>query len=366
LAGNGLEDAVVFLRGETDNLLAVFLQGDGEFIALPPVAENAESVHSVMFSDLNGDGKQEIIVGWQIQGLRSLSVYTLDTEGLAEIYRCFFSAFTVYDIEEAGTPALLVARMDAAEQVVEMVTDHGGELLPAGTAYLSAGAEAVQRIRTGPLLDGKPGLLIASRFPLDDQTTGEVTDVLTFRDGNLVNISADMETGVSSVFVRHREFPAADIGNDGVLKLPRLTALPRHPDDSESGDSFYEIRWIAYESGGISVETARTYHSVNNNWYILIPEHWPERYTVRRELVSAAQFVTIFSRFPEGGEPADFLRIYALPQSAAARPPVRDRTVLAEQDNLLITAEIIPEQFSLTEQELKAIFYLNPADWGIP
>jgi hypothetical protein len=371
LTGGGREDAVVFLRGETENLLAVFLQGDGEFTPLPPVSENAESVHSVVFADLDGDGGQEIVVGWQAGPLSFVSVYALDESGLIEIFSRRFSGYTVYDIEDTGVPALLLIQADPAEQVVEMVSFRDGELVITDQAYLSRGAETVLRIRTGPLLDGRPGLFVASRFPFEEQTWGEVTDVLTFRDGGLVNISANMETGISDALVRqvsHPALAAADIDNDGVLDLPRMVELERHPEDESGSDPFYEIRWTAYESGGLFTETARTYQSFIHNWYILLPEQWPEKYTVRREILSAAQSVTIFSNISEGPEPIDFLKIYYLTQSASARPPVRNRTVLVEQDNLLVTAEIIPmrddlEHYNISEQELKTLFNMVPADW---
>ena len=362
LTGDGREEAIVFLRGESENLLTVFLPGDGEFTALPPVVENAESVHSVVFCDLSGDGKQEIAVGWQAGALRMLSVYALESGGLTELFTRRFSAYIVYDIEEEGTPALLIVQVDSAEQVVEMVSAANGELAVTGTAHLSRGAEAVKRIRAGPLLDRRPGLLVTSQY---QTSAGEITDVLTFRDGGLVNISANMETGVSDGLVRQREIFATDVNGDGVLNLPHPVELPGYPGDEEV---FYEIRWTAYDSSGLSAETARTYHNVGNNWYILLPEQWPGPYTVRRAQ-GPAQTVTTFSDL-SGDVPADFLRIYYITQPAGNRPPVRGRVVLAEQDNLFVLAEIVPPEDGrqiIHETELKEhLFRLIPPDWRGP
>jgi hypothetical protein len=364
LTGNGLDDAVVFLRrGETESLLTVFSPSGGDFVSLPPIYEDAESIHSVSFHDISGSGLPEIIVGWQVGALRYLSVYSLEEGGLTEIFTSAYSGYTIFDIEGSGTDSLLLIQIDSDRQTVEMVTNRNGELAVTDAAALSLGAEAVRRVFTGSLRDERPGMFITSQY---QTSIGEVTDVFTFRDGSLVNISVNMETGVSDMLVRHRAIPAADIGGDGVFKIPRQVELPRHPDDL-TGETFYELRWNAYESGGLSVETARTYHSAHHNWYILLPEQWPETYTVRR-VTSGAQAITTFSLFKDGGETEDFLIIYYLFQSAANRPQFRDRTVLAEQTNLLVTAEIIPlrdEQtpFSMTEQELKELFHLNPMEW---
>ncbi|MCL1806260.1 MAG: hypothetical protein FWG31_00985 [Oscillospiraceae bacterium] len=367
LTGDGTEAAVVLMRNETENILAVFLSVDDEFIPVPPIYENVESVHSIVFCDMNGDGRQEIIVGWQVGSQRYISVYTLDENILTEIFTSPYSGYAIYDIEDNGIPALLLVKVDTSEQLVEMVTDRGGELAVASTAYLSPGAEAVRRIRTGPLLDKKPGLLITSQYQTG---SGEITDVIAFRDGGLVNISASIETGVSEMLVRNRELAAADIDDSGVYSLPRLVELPPYQGGEESSeDIFTETRWMAYDSVGYYKETARTYHSMNNTWYILLPEQWPqpEQYTVRRTLSSAPQKTT-FSLLQEEGEPIDFLHIYYLNQPVNDRRSVRDRTVLAEYGNLFATAEIIPlpdeyAHYALSEAELKSIFKIIPADW---
>jgi hypothetical protein len=321
----------------------------------------------VAFCDFNGHGLAEIVVGWQVGPLRVLSVYTLEDGGLTEILTSPFHEYTIYDMEGTGEPALLIIRADAAEQVAEMASGSGAGLAVVSSALLSRGAEAVRRIRTGPLLDGRPGLLVTSQY----QTAGEVTDVLTFRGGGLVNISVNLETGVSDALVRQREIAAYDIDGSGVYSIPQQSGLPRHPDEDDGGGPYYEIYWTAYESSGLAVETARTYHSAVNNWFIMLPGQWPERYTVRRRAGAPSQAVTTFSLLTDDGEAIDFLHIYFITQPRSARPPVRDRTVLAEQDNIMVTAEIIPLKdglsvHNISETELRALFSLIPADWRNP
>jgi hypothetical protein len=370
LNGDGVDEAVVFLRsGETESLLTVFFQGNGDFAPIPAIAENAEAVHSVSFGDLTNDGNLDIIVGWQVGSFRFLSVYTLEGDNLIELFSRPFTSYTVYDMEGSGTYALLLVQIDSERQIVEVVMSDNGELSVAGTAALSRGTEAVRRLRGTPLLDGRPGLLVTSQYRADDDSPpGEVTDIFTFREGALVNISVNMETGISDMLVRDREIPAEDINGDGILNLPRQIELPRHPETPDSnGEIFYEIRWNAYESGGLSIETARTYHSARNNWYILLPEQWPGQYTVRHHTANS-EAVTTFSAYTHEGEWKDFLKIFFNPQPSANRPVVRGRTLLEEQNNLLVTAEIIPlregpTQFEMSEQELKSIFKLIPAEW---
>lgn len=374
LTGNGTEEAIVFLRNETVNTMTVFTNEDGNYAALPSVVESAESVHSVVFSDFDGDGRQEIVVGWQIAGLRSLSVYTLEGGALTEIFSRPYSSYIVYDIVGEGRESLILIQSGAADQagVVEMLTVSDGEMSPLEPVSLSRGVGAVLRVKVGPLSDGRPGLLVSSTYYIPDTlVSGEVTDVFTFRDGRLINVSLNMETGVSDALVRTVSIAATDINNDGVLDLPRPIELPRHPDDNETNsDPFYEIHWSTYDSNGLSVETARTYQSSTNSWRLLLPAQWPESYTVRRSIPSAAQTVTTFSIILEGAEPVDFLRIYHMNLSTSDQPQLSGRTVLADQRPLLVTAELIPLKgdlavHNISETELKSLFKLIPADWKV-
>ncbi|MDR1670083.1 MAG: VCBS repeat-containing protein [Oscillospiraceae bacterium] len=391
LDSDGEEEAVVFLRGTsdgaTDAQMAVFVPSEGGFEPPVRIIENADSVRSIAFHDFNGDGKLEITVGWSLANHHSISVYSLTddpaNEGINEILSEPYSEFVVYDEEDGEAPSLFLIEMTALPSaadasttefigVAELFASRDGEMRSLASAELSRGAEAVKRVRTTPLSDGKPGFLVASQYKVFNDLTGEVngeiTDVFTYRDGILVNISRDMETGISTALIREIEIPADDIDEDGVLDLPQPILLNPYP-GAEEVFPVYEILWRSYDSNGASAQTARTYYNRTRGWFLLLPEQWPDagRYTVRRITVSEnpVHTMTTFSLLDEDGGATEFLTVYYFIRQTGENPRISGRTVLVDESLLLVTADLTPlKGFSISEERLKNMFRRIPIEWG--
>ncbi len=368
LSGDGQEEAVVFLRGATDTQLVVFVPTGDSYTPLQRITENADSVHSIAFHDFTGDGKTEIAVGWQLGNLRSVSVYTLIGDTPTEILSQPYEEYVVYDEENGDLPALFIVKLDAAELtgIASLFIYRDGEMPLLDSDNLSLGAEAVLRVRTTPLTDGKPGFLVASKF----QTTGEITDVFTYRDDSLINVSRNMETGISSALVRSMSVIADDIDEDGVVDLPLPIMLQPHPEAAEDAAIVYEMYWRAYDSNGASIETARTFYNEYRGWYLLLPEQWPDTgdYTVKRNAISTSRVITTFSLLLEDNATYDFLSIDYFNHAAGNKPQFQNRTVLLDETLLSVTAELTPfpkdfAQYSITEEELKSMFHVIPVQW---
>jgi hypothetical protein len=385
LTGDGREEAILFIRATTgtaaDTRMAVFTPSEDGYTLLPEVTENAQSVHSIAFHDFNDDGRLEIAVGWRLQNSEdssqySLSVYTMTDSEMVEILSAPYAAYVVYDAEDGSPPALFIVkyaeRGTERSGISELYLSRDGEMMPVATADLSRGVESFLRVRTTPLTDGKPGFLVASSFQTSVVNTREVTDVFTFRDDQLINVSRDMETGISGALVRDIRFTADDIDEDGVLDIPLPIPLNPHPDAGENAPVFYEIHWRAYSSDGASSEIARTYSNSNDGWFLNLPEKWPETdsYTVRRwESGNGNQKITTFSLLTPDRGAVNFLVLDYFSRPAGETPRSRGQTVLVDEPLLLVTCDLIPflgeySQYNLGEEEMKKIFKRIPIEWG--
>ena len=85
LDGDGQQEAVAFFRkAEDEKPLKIYIfSAKGDRYERSAVIEGSgASVYSVVYSDLNGDGQTELIVGWRVNAeLQTLSVYALDAAG---------------------------------------------------------------------------------------------------------------------------------------------------------------------------------------------------------------------------------------------------------------------------------------------
>lgn len=367
LTGDGIEEAVIFLKNssEKQQTIIVYTVEGEKYYPLPPIVEAAESIHSVNYRDFDGDGNMEIVVGWKLESMLSVSVYTLSDNALVETLSRPYSGYLIHDMEKQYPAALVVINIDPQKDgVVEMYQAKDGEMALTGSARLSQEVESVVRMRAGKLSDGFPGIYITSKY----QTNSEITDVIAYRGDSLVNVSTNMETAISDSLIVHNGMTFTDINADGVIDLPRPVVLPAHPEDP-AADPYYDVRWYSYDSNGGSVMVSHTYHSLRNNWYLVLPDWWPERYTVRRG-ISTGPTLTIFSAWDEDMDPVDILSVYTVTRTAGDTSMINSRTVLYERTTLLVLGEIhtMPAHYAryqLNEDMLRQSFNMIQTDWRV-
>lgn len=382
---NGVDEAILFLKdtGNERHFIYIFQMRDGQYYAFPPIEEPADSIHSVTFRDMNGDGGSEMIVGWQIGSMRSLSVYSLSGNGIVKILsQKTYSGYEIMELKEGDSPALMLLQIDPTGQipsVVEMirVSEDGKSLVQTDTARLSNGVGSLRRTRTGRLSDGVPALFVTCDFLIEDEagvTEGEITDVFAYRkDGRLVNVSLQMESGVSDLLVRRiRDLAATDINGDGFLDLPRPVVLPRDPRQDEDRELYHQIEWITLDSSGTPAVVDQTFHSVARGWYYRIPSNWLQTFTVSRETIDnwdAVVIQTTFSLLTRDGTVAtdSFFIIERIYKTSGHEIP-DDEILLRDESTVCITAQIcdLPgylSAYQTSEEQLRGNFHFIESDW---
>ena len=91
LDGDGQQEAVAFFRKAEDEKplkIYIFSAKEDSYEQSAVIEGSGASVYSVVYTDLDGDGRTEIIVGWRVNAeLQALSVYALDAAGPQELLR---------------------------------------------------------------------------------------------------------------------------------------------------------------------------------------------------------------------------------------------------------------------------------------
>ena len=347
LDGDGREEALAFFRqsdGEKPLKIHIFTADDDNSYRQAAVIEGSGlAIYSVDYSDIDGDGRMEIIVGWRVSmDLQALAVYSLEPDGARELMRTNYVKYAVADLNKDGKRELTVLR---ANQDGEGVAD----------CYVSKNGALTLR-------SSDPALFITG---VADGARA-ITDVLALRGGELTNLVLSAITGVSGEVSRFCSVYPMDINGDGVTEVPRTVTL--QGEDADHAVS-QRVDWISYDASGTASRVLSTYHDVADGWYLQLPEGWPERVWVGRSASPDEIGITFYTDSSREESCVPVLRITALSGSERERLAVRTgRFILGRNDGVIYVGELLKGnqdwKYSVTEDEVRASFSLIGTEWS--
>lgn len=375
LDGDGHRESVVaFFRansGERPLKICVFRQkSDKSYEIAYTLDGDGLSVNSVDYMDLDGDGRKEIVVSWQM-GTRQyiLTPYQFtETEALELAAITYNQGYVGCDLDGDGCRELMVFRADDSlpdNCWAEYYTFEEGQMIKADAAPLSNGIVGDSTIREGSLKDNVPAVYISSR-------TGDatVTDVFALRGEALTNITRSETTGVSTQTLRYVDISPADINRDGILELPEPVAVPEYQSTAQA-PNFWLFRWRQFDVDGRSEVVWTTYHNFNDGWYLAIPERWIGQITISRDdsRNNQGERAVVFSRWrgKQDEQPQEFLRIYRLEgENRELRAGLGSRFVLQRTSRLVYAAELIDGgwESGVDKGSLGARFSISQTEWS--
>ena len=365
LDGDGQQEALAFFRkAEDEKPLKIYIfstQGDS-YEQSAVIEGSGASVYSVVYSDLDGDGRTELIVGWRVNAeLQTLSVYALDPAGPQELLRSVsYVRYASIDLDGDGLQELVVLHADEEGVGVADCYDwRKGALLPLSPARISVTmAELSQqgRLTSGTLKGGASALFVTGVT----EQSGAVTDILALRNGELTNIVLSEATGVSGEIAPFNGLYPMDINSDGWTEVPA-------PVSADGTAPFHRIDWRAFGLDGAGETAAATYHCMEDGWYLQLPESWMGRVETERTASGGDACVTFYVLNEEGVRDAAILRITALTgASREVRATRGNRFPLSRQSDVIYTAELPetpPWDHCLTAEEVCTAFSLIAREW---
>ena len=251
----------------------------------------------------------------------------------ASIAAADYSRYLTADMNGDGRKELVAVRRgsaDAAGSVTLYAVAGDGETTSA-TERLSVGLDGITKLAVGALKD-KPGAL----FVEGSCQGGLVTDILTYEDGSLKNITLDPATGVSEGNLRSSTAAFQDLAGDENYLIPIPRPLPAQ------GETVYRVLdWYGYNSRGKRTIVTTTYHNYSDSWYLILPESWGE-ISLRREDSDVGERAVVFSFWNGEGQPVtDFLAIYTLSGENREELAAREgRSVIHSGGETIYAAEL--------------------------
>ena len=372
------ETAAVFLRvtsaEERPMRVCLFRKGsDNTYRQVHMLSGAGNSINSVTYEDLTGDGSREIIVSWQLgSGVHILAAYNITGSEVAELMSTAYNeTYIVTDLNEDGSREIVVFQQDSTGEgnnLAEYYEYLDGVMTMTSAALLSDGMRDVTNARAGRLADGRPGIYVTIELE-----NGRLTDILVKEENGLTNITRDAEIGASIVTARsYTDVGTTDINGDGVLEIPRPQPLASL--NPESSSTYYLIYWQQFDSSGKGSTSCVTYHAVSDSWYLTLPNGWDAgNIVVARDdsLGTRGERAVVFYYWPnreDGAEgPKKFLTVYRLTgNNRNARSKLVGRTTLYTDSTATYCAVLDGSVWDcgLDEAELARRFKLILVEWA--
>ena len=340
--GDGAEEALGFFNvyGDDEPLkIYVFKDvGDEGYTVEAVIEGTGTGIDSVDYSDFNGDGIKELIIGWKIDGSNQmLTVYNMKDYQAARVIMTDYTEYVIEDLDGDNISELAVVRMasgDIRGEVEAYTMAADGEVV-SSTAYLSSGAESISKLRTGYLVEDINAVFIESTYG----ESGTITDVFALQNGVVKNISADNATGISQDTIRLNSVYCTDIKGDMIMDVPLVKVLPSQSDAAV----YWSVEWYSYRLSGRKIYNITTYHNISDGWYLIMPEDWRDNISVRRIDAIPGERTIIFSaRVGQTDVYKDFLAIYTLSGNNRQDLAAADgRFILKAEQNTIYAAKIL-------------------------
>ena len=370
--GDGQQEAVAFFRKNGDERpmkIYIFRTREGAYEQAALIEGSGTSIHSIRYLDMNGDGGKEVLVSWRVGAqVQALSVYKLDDLQPELLMSVAYAKYEVIDMDGDNILELVVLRGDETEtggSLADYYDWDGAGLVQRSGARLSVAVGELQWMQEGKLSDGEVAVFVTGRVAGAEETSRAVMDILICREGELCNIVMDQATGVSGQIARFLNLQPADIDGDGVTEVPMPAALPT----AEGEEEKWKIYWYSYNADGVGRCRVITYHHVNDSWYLIIPDTWDGRFTVKQDNTAATERVTTFYRLRGESIYEELFSIYTLTGENREAQILRgSRSILRRQPNAVYAIRYADNyadwRYAVDPEDMVGRFNAITAQWG--
>lgn len=381
LDGDGRQEAIAFFRISGDEKpmkIYIFRQSGSGYQTMSVIEGAATAINSIEYVQMDEDPFRELVVTWQMNTSRSLSVYSVGSE-VVELLRTDYDAYKLWDLDQDNRQELIIFRTPSESIPRLELYDYEGTLTMAGAAALSNGgviggdglakSDYLKSVQTGYLSDRTPAIFATLSYA----ESQEITDIFVVQNGRPKNVTLDATTYESRETIRsYTQAPIMDINGDGIMEVPQPVPM------NESRRiglmvSFWMVHWRQFDSAGQSQKVMSTYYNGRDGWYFEIPEEWEwEKNLVmsRSDLSGGGEQAVTFSYWSgvEGEDPLPFLTIYKLTGtnrvSRSKRAGRFNITPARADDSVIYAAEFRNGWDSgLSEEDVKTRFAVVRTDW---
>ncbi len=231
----------------------------------------AAGVHRVDFCDLNKDGANEILVGWQIYGTSEmqLAVYSFKDGALIQRMLNKYTHFVICDLDENQTDEVLIidANIETMQNTATLYGFTNEGVVQMGRCMLDSKVQSFGHPIVSELSSGKSAIYID-----EVKGIGAITEVLIYDKGKLINPLYDEQLTETTGTLRSVSFSTYDFNGDSVLEIPVQLDVPS-VSKSEVAEKLYLTNWCSFNGEFLTTQVTSMINVIDG-YYYNIPSHW--------------------------------------------------------------------------------------------
>lgn len=271
MTGDGEAEAFAFYAKTEDDEAVMFVDmivKDGhQWQSASKQKLVAGGVDQIEFCDLDGDGREELLVGWQIYGTSEmqLAVYSLENGILIQRMLQQYTQFVCCDLDEDGRREVFLIQFNPAQQrnIASLYTLHENGVTESSSCELDKTVKTVGEPIVSTLSSGKTAIYVD-----EVKGVGAVTEVIWMKKGLMVNPLRGEETGETLSTLRSAAYTVRDINGDGVMEIPVQSEVPSIGRKNVN-EKLYLTDWCSFNGQTLTVQMTAMMNTADGYYYVL-------------------------------------------------------------------------------------------------
>lgn len=363
LDGDGIKEAFAFYSTsdseETMMHLNVIVKDKKKYKSVDDNSKSASGIERIDFYDLNGDGKKEIIVGWEIyaESEKQLAVYQFEKNALTQIMSQKYTNYLCIDFDDNGKNEILVQDLDTKESTnkasLYSITENG--LTQISGCLLDGKVKTAGRFKLSSLSNGQKAVYID-----EIKGIGAVTEVLFMSKGELKNPLLDVENTMENVkTIRSATIPSADVNNDGIIEIPMASDIPNA--DFNSDEKLYYTNWCSFSGDVLTVKQVSVVNTADG-YSINLPKRFIGNIAASKNVDKRTRTVYLYdNELQIIGQRVVTFKAYDKTEYEESEIKKSNNIKVFSKDNTIVVAETfdIGQDLRLTSEELENVLSFN-------
>lgn len=251
------------------------------------INSQGNEIDSIDFGDFDGDGNEEIVVGWRSFNSTDLTLFVYSKVNGSYTTGTKFGTFTkmmTLDMDGDGKKDILLFELnsDPKKAMARLISYHDGSLQTISSTPLDSTVTSYADAYVTRLDNNNIGVLIDGYKSKDKMVTELVYYEKTHNGGSLKSPFYNPSHKTVNSTLRYVTYQSTDIDLDGVVDIPLAYELPSPQTESDKKQRWL-VHWSDYDTSGKLSTKLDAVMNYNQGYYFIYPEKWDKKVTISNE-----------------------------------------------------------------------------------